>query len=265
MITDKFKRIEYKYGDIIKIKPIFDVHLGASVCDEQAFKRYLGDSDEKTYFIGGGDLLDSIICSDLKRYTKSNDSTSGDDIIDEQLDRMYALLEPYKEKILGLGEGNHESKITKSHGTNPIKRLAKMLNTPFLSYTWMYRLVLAENKARVRTVVIRGHHGWGGGARTIGADLTKFSRDTAYYDADIFLYGHVHKRQYDEVPRLSLAGGKLIARPKIIVLCGTFLKTLSPDENSTYSEIAGYPPISIGGATISIRPDSKFVSISVSV
>lgn len=257
-------KINYKYGETIKIKPIFDVHLGSTSCDETAFKKYLADSDESTYFIGGGDLLDSIICSDTKRYTKSNDATEGNDIIDQQIEKMYNLLEPYKEKIIGLTLGNHENTIIKYHGTNPIKRLCKMLDVKFLGYSSLVRLILSENGSRGRTVIFRIHHGWGGGARTIGADLTKFSKDTSYYDADIFLYGHVHKNQSDEIPRLGLAGDKLIARPKVIVLCGTFLKTLSDDEEPTYSELSGYPPVAIGCSTILIRPNTTWVNIKVS-
>ena len=95
------KRIEYKYGDGgIKIKPIFDVHYGHTLCDVAAFKKYLEDSDDKTWFIGGGDFLDSITVID-PRYRKSIDAFGSEEIIDEQVDGMFKILEPYKDKILG--------------------------------------------------------------------------------------------------------------------------------------------------------------------
>ena len=56
-------RIQYKYGETIKLKPIFDVHGGNKYSDKAALKRFLADSDESTYFFGGGDYLDSIIDS----------------------------------------------------------------------------------------------------------------------------------------------------------------------------------------------------------
>ena len=34
------KKIEYKYGDTIKLKPFFDVHYGNTLCDIKAFKTY---------------------------------------------------------------------------------------------------------------------------------------------------------------------------------------------------------------------------------
>lgn len=256
-------RLTYEYGKKIRLKPIADVHLGNQACDVKAFKEFLQDSDESTLFIGIGDLLDSVIVKD-KRYRKSSDATDGDSIVDEQIDRAEDLLSPYKNQILGLGDGNHEDTIIRIAGTNPIKRLCKRLDVPFLGFSGLFRLVFSEQKdnqrpSRGRTVIIRYHHGWGGGSRTQGADLTKYSKDIAYWQADIFLYGHVHKKQTDEIPRMGIVGDTLIAKDKQIAICGTFLKTYTKD--TTYSEVKGYPPISVGGVCVEIRPDNKWVQM----
>ena len=252
--------IPYRLGDTVKIKPLFDVHYGAAACDIKAFKSYLADSDDKTYFIGGGDLLDSITVADI-RYRKSNDTSDGDDIIDSQVDRMTEILMPYKDRIICLATGNHEDVITKKCGTNPTKRMAKNLGTEFLGYSGLVKLRFTENGARGRTVVIRLHHGWGGGSRTQGADLTKYSKDLQFWDADLFLYGHVHRNQTDRVPRLGLVGMTLVAKPKLMCICGTFLKTLTDGTDPTYSEIKGYPPVDVGGVTIEITPNNKWVKM----
>ena len=102
MIYNQSKRIIYKYGEAIRIKPIFDVHLGNRQCDVTAFQNYMRKSDDMTWFIGGGDLFDSITIPD-KRYQKSADATETDEIIDEQVKMGLDLLTPYKHKILGLG------------------------------------------------------------------------------------------------------------------------------------------------------------------
>jgi UDP-2,3-diacylglucosamine pyrophosphatase LpxH len=130
------KRIKYSIGNSIKIKPIFDVHFGSTNCDIAKFKKYLSNSDSDTYFIGGGDLLDSICVTD-PRYRKSNDDTFDDDVIDEQINQMVQILKPYQNKIIGLSSGNHEDVIVKKCGTNPIKRICKELNIEFLGYSSM--------------------------------------------------------------------------------------------------------------------------------
>lgn len=254
-------RIPYTYGQTIKLKPLFDIHLGNRYCDERALKEDLSKIDESTYIIGGGDILDSIITKDIKRYTKHSDATESDAIIDEQIDKAYHYLQPFADRIIGLGLGNHESSIVKYHGTNPIKRLCDKLGSTYLGYSWLIKLQLHENGSRGRTVLVRGHHGYGGGSRTQGADLTKFAKDTAYWDADLFLYGHVHRKQSDEVPRMGIVGSKLVAKPKLIGICGTYLKTYSDTVDSTYSEEAGYPPVSIGGLTVSIKPRDQWVKM----
>ena len=138
---------------------------------------------------------------------------------------------------------------------------------PFLGYSGLIKIIFREQSksggklGRGRTVIIRYHHGWGGGSRTQGADLTKFSKDVAYWDADIFLYGHVHRKQTDAIPRLGLVGEKLISKPKIMCICGTFLKTYTGSMEPTYSEVKGYPPVEIGGVVVNIKPDKDWVKI----
>ena len=134
-------KVNYNYGDSWKLKPIFDVHAGNIDCDIKAFKDYMKDSDEKTLFIGGGDLIDAIITRDIKRYRKSSDATIGDAIIDEQIEILRKILDPYSHQIIGLGEGNHEDNILVRCGTHPIKRLCKELNGPYLGYSALVRLV----------------------------------------------------------------------------------------------------------------------------
>lgn len=252
-------RIPYKLGETIRIKPIFDTHFGNKYSDKAAFIRFVNDPE--AYFFCGGDYLDSIITKDIKRYTKHTDDTEGDDIIDEQIETGYDLMKHNKGRILGWGTGNHETKVKKYHGTDPAKRLANMFECPQLGYSGLLRLILNENGARIRTVTIRYHHGWGGGSRTQGADLTKYSKDITHWEADVFLYGHVHKKQTDDIPRLGLSGShKLISKDIQIGLCGSFLKTYSDTADATYSEEKGYPPIAVGGITLHIKPEQTWCS-----
>ena len=263
--------INYKYGETIKLKPIFDVHLGNRDCDVTAFKRMLNEHDEHTWYMGGGDLLDMIIASDIKRYRKSGDGTLGDAIVDEQIDMMKKLLEPVKDRIVGLGEGNHEQNILKRCATHPIKRLCKELGVKYLGYSCLVKLVFRLMDKRgwktgggVKSIVIRQHHGWGGGSRTRGGNITKFEKDLKNWDADIFMYGHVHQLQDDVMPRLGMKGLKLVSRPQILLIGGTYLKIFSEQPDPTYSEQAGFPPTMIGGATVHLKPNSnKWVDIHV--
>lgn len=218
--------------------------------------------DPKCYFIGIGDLLDSIVCTD-KRYAKSMDETGSEAIVDEQIDEAFAILEPYADRIIGLGEGNHERELVKKTGTNPTKRLCEKLKCEYLGYTWMCVLNMREKDGRGRTVTVYGSHGWGGGCRTEGGDLTKFSKIMNYYESDLYLFGHTHGLMAKRSPRLSVVGDKLMAKDRYICVCGTFLKTISPDAIPSWAETKGFAPARIGGITIDIKPTAIWCDIKV--
>lgn len=257
-----YKAISYRYNDVFTVKPLFDVHLGNRACDERAFKEYLANSDEATYFLGGGDLMDAVIVSDAKRYRKTTDQAPDDDIVDYQVERAAAILSPYADRILGLGAGNHEDVIVSRASTDMTRRLCDKLRVPYLGYSGLYRLQFRENDGRGRTVDIRYHHGWAGG-RTPGGQLTSNTKDVLNWDADVFLYGHGHKFLTDTVTRLGIEGtNKLISRDMLILLCGTFLKTYMLG-TTTYSERKGFAPSRIGSPYFSIKPHRRGVHLRV--
>ena len=254
------KRIEYEPKKTYYLKPFFDIHYGSTACDVAAFRRDLAGANDDTYFFFGGDLFDSIIVTD-PRYRKSGDATEGDDIINDNIDNMVKILTPYKDKIIAIGRGNHEDVVNKKSGYNMIRELCRRLDVPDAGYSGLFKFIMTHGGGRGRTVIVRYHHGWGGGSRTQGADLTKFSKDMAYWDADLYLYGHVHRRQTDAIPRLGLSGDKLISKPKLLCICGTYLKTYTNSVQPTYSEVKGYPPVEIGGCCISIKAAESWVKM----
>ena len=49
----------------------------------------------------------------------------------------------------------------------------------------------------------------------------------------------------------------------MICICGTFLRTYMDSSDATYSEVCGYPPVAVGGITLSIKPNQEWVDIKV--
>lgn len=254
--------VPYKYGDEFRLKALFDAHIGDNHCDVMAIKEYLKDSDEKTYLILGGDTFAGILLKDIRRYLKSFDESVDDDILGWEIKRANEIISSsYKGNILGMMIGNHESAILKHHSFHLGRQLASLLNTVSLGYSCIIRMKFSEEGSRGRTLLIYAHHGFGGGSRTQGADLTKYCRHASSWECDIFLYGHVHRLQSDKIDRMSVVGTRLIPKPKYLYICGTFQKTLSLSDIPTYAEEKGYPPVSIGAPTITIRPDRTWLTI----
>ena len=262
-------RLPYEYGQTIELLPISCVHMGNTQSDAKAFKRYLKNNvNDSTYILGLGDLLDCIVIKDMKRYSKTSDSSKGDAVVDEQEDAMADILGDYAHQIAILGEGNHEAKITLG-GHNPTKGLINKLERisgkpiAYGGYSWGLRIVLHENNARVRTILVRGHHGWGGASRSEGASLVKYWKELNNWAVDIGFYAHDHRIKTDFKPMLRMLKNKVVASNKFIGLTGTFLKTLSDTEDAAYSERAGYPPVPLGGVKALIKPNSVFCDITM--
>ena len=268
------REIEYKYGDEFKLICFSDVHYGAAACDENEFVKMLKAHGNKqnTFFIGIGDQLNCIWVKDPRFRVSENAPKYHDkeDFIDWQINDFASLIRynTQPEQWLGMGSGNHELAMLKYTSSDPHRRLCEIVGTTDLGYSFFYNLNFTNNGGGGRTVVIYGHHGWGGGARTEGANLTKFAKNEAHYDADISLYGHTHDKFGKRMIRiLPTRKGQLrvIQKPMVIANCGTFLKTLSTDERPTYSEQCGYPPRDIGYIIVKLNPDTKkeFVDMRV--
>lgn len=249
--------------------PLSDIHYGNTTCDVKKVKRDLSEVGDKHIILGIGDWLDSIIVKDAKRYAKSMDASKGDAIIDEQIDELAEIVRPAAKQIVGLGDGNHEEVIIRQCGTNPIKRLCEKLSTSehtvkYLGYSWLLRLLFRSQNGNGRTVVVRGHHGWGGNSRTEGADITKFSHDVKFWQSDVFLYGHVHKLKCNDVEEGRITGNnKWATFKKRMLVCGTYQRTYSNTTTATWAETKGFQPTSIGHPKIFIRPNKEWVEMKV--
>lgn len=257
--------IDYKYGDTFKLLPLADLHYDGrgvnSICDVGKLKKDLAERvDDKTIIIGIGDWFGGILPSDVKRYNKDLDATSSNRILDEQVANLAEIFMPYKSRIYALGQGNHEDTILLKCGTSLVENLIEKLSTPehqilYMGYSWLLQLQFREANGRGRTMVIRGHHGWGGGSRTEGADITKYAHDVKFWQADLFIYGHVHRLKINDIEEGRMVGdSNWKTYLKRMVVAGTYQKTYS-NKGTTYAEKRGYPPVTLRHPLIYLTPD----------
>ena len=262
--------IKYKSRkDTIKIKPLMDLHKGANTCDLRAFKEFIKERDELTYFFTLGDLWDAIYFDD-KRFRLSGHEIAGtddDDPIDEEVKEMANLLQPIQDRLICIGTGNHEDTVSKRCHTNLSKRLADLLSVPYLGYSFWFRILLIRDHA-TNAVDFYCTHGFGGGTRTEGGSVTKYSRFADRFMCDVFCVGHDHRKQYIRYPVFGVGGQKpvtLFGRPKLICLGGSWKKAYSTSTAVTWEETKGFPPMEIGGVTIEIKGTDHGVKLNVSM
>lgn len=235
--------------DKVLIVPFGDVHLGNPACDWTSFKGMIewARKTDNLLLLGMGDLFDGIIADD-KRYDASNER--GISFL-KHYESMKAVLEPVKDKIIGLHSGNHEYTLAKKGYGDGVESLCSQLNIPYLGYS-AFTMLMAKRRflkgTESNSIVIFSHHGWFAG-RKMGGKINNITDLASHWEANIYLCGHSHDLFGVRKVKVDFNGAKKL----IFCNTGTFLKTAEWDY-TTYSERAGYPPTKIGVARIEWQP-----------
>lgn len=179
--------------DKLTIIPISDVHIGDKTANLKAFKEVLEriKNEPNTYTILNGDLC-NIALKNSKSDVYSDSLTPMEQVI-----QVINFLEPIKDKILVMSNGNHEDRITKETNIDILYLVAKQLRIEQVySPSWWY-LYLSfgknkEHKDRPMLYTITGYHG-NGNSQTTGAKANKVKKMSQVVLADCYIMSHVHE------------------------------------------------------------------------
>ena len=177
----------------LTILPISDVHIGDKTANIKAFKEVLEriKNEPNTYTILNGDLCNVAL------KTSKSDVYSDELTPMEQVIQVLNFLEPIKDKILVMSNGNHEDRITKDTSIDVLYLVAKQLRIEQVySPSWWYLyLSFGNNKAkgddRKFLYTITGYHG-SGSSQTSGAKINKAKKMSQVVLADCYIMSHVH-------------------------------------------------------------------------
>jgi hypothetical protein len=265
--------------DEFRIWNVSDIHLGSASCAKEQLKRDLKiiEDDPFSFWYAGGDLAD---------YISPNDKRWNANEIDEELlsagklgnigitmyEHLRDLFSPIKHKCLGLGQGNHETKYMSMNNQQGLHGwLCTELGVPNIRYSAIMDLVFCRTtgakvphiakKSGKRSEAFRVaiHHGFGGAATPAGK-LNALLRWMRIVDADIFFFGHVHDQKAQRLQRLGANRDctKQVNKDKVGVISGGYLKTYAENQTS-YGEMKGYEPTTLGASYVTIRPNDREV------
>ena len=189
------KTVKVTLGDFppIEIHTLSDWHIGDKACDEESIKAELEyiRSTENCFAVCNGDLMNNA--------TKASVSDCYSEEIPpmEQLQRLVDLLEPIKDKLLIITQGNHEARTFRSDGIDLTALLAKQLGI-YDRYVreggvLFLRFGKSSSKTHNRPVCYSVYctHGSGGG-RKEGAKAIRLADMASIVDCDIYLHSHTH-------------------------------------------------------------------------
>jgi len=253
----KYTSDNYKF----QLVPIGDIHYGNWQCDTEYFEKLIDwvKHQENTYVIGMGDYCDCITPVD-KRFDM--DSTTEYRPA-EQYDYIYRQFNKIQDKILGLHIGHHGDNLRQHQFDNHDLELSKKLGVRYLDWHAFTVLNFARNARRSKFVVY-SCHGHGGGGTT-GSKVNKIEDLSRFYEADIYLMGHLHKCLTTTDMMVGVASGKFgnkFSYPKRVYgLTGTMLR-FPIEGKSGYEARKGYRPMKPGVIKVKIYPESHDIHIS---
>jgi hypothetical protein len=261
-------------GDAVSVAYVFltDVHLGIQNCDEERFsamvERIAGDST--CWWIGGGDFIEAINYTDKRfdpRCIAPRFREHLDDLATYQIEEFGRLVEPIRDRCLGVHSGNHEETIRLRYHIHVMRDLCKLLGldfkTQFLDATALVRLRIERNGKSPLQYTIYSEHGSGGGAYA-GPKLNRLQMVPRSFEADIYQKGHVHDKIAMVQPRLAMRmDGRphLIERPQLFMIGGCFYRTYQEGITS-YGEKRGYLPTELGNLKITFSCETGKFTVS---
>ena len=222
----------------VKILALSDMHIGDPLCNYKLIKEVLNEVKESdnTYIILNGDLINNS--------TKNSvGNVYGEEMTPtEQILKVCDLLEPVKDKILVIAQGNHERRTEKDDGIDILRLASKQLGIEdrYTNGWWYLYLTLGLNdkkKDRQIMYTITGTHGYGGGRKN-GGKINNLVEMSDKVIADVYVMGHTHTviMTKNSIYMPDYQHKTLVQKDKYYLMTNSFL------EYGGYGEQYGFTP-----------------------
>lgn len=185
---------------------------------------------------------------------------NNDLYIDSVVNNNRKFLDPWADMFWAIGDGNHETAVSRSIQTDLTARLVEtMPGCQKMGYSGFVRFMFehAAGGNRTERILYFDHGGGGGGEMSKGA--LEWVRVAAQQpDAHIIVKGHIHERHIAEITRHRISSSGRTYKENL-----TFVRTSTyKDEASLYG---GYhkekqrPPKPLGGAMLHFYYNPRFL------
>lgn len=179
----------------IQIVPLGDFHLG-----DENFKfdklcktiQYIKETPN-CYTILNGDLMNNALKN------SASDSYREQLTVEAQQDWLIKLLDPIKDKILYMAQGNHEYRTSNLAGIDPLRYVAKALGLLdkglYSDNSYVLNVMFGTNKDKKTPLsyIVYGLHGSGSGGRRMGSTVNALEDMTKIIpNANLYIHSHTH-------------------------------------------------------------------------
>lgn len=202
----------------IKILCLGDLHVGNSFYNGLSIKEFI-DLASEYYFVFLGDLFEMNLKNSIGSVYSQAMSPQ------EQIDYFDCLFSKIGEKVLGVVGGNHDFRVTKEVGIDPLKMLCDKYKIPYSPFFLILDLFVSKGN-RIQSFVLALHHGTAGGrSKSASIRQGEYFERFIIYDIDVYISGHTHKpsiypfshRIYNKkLKRIETKNGYLVTVPAFI-------------------------------------------------
>ncbi len=256
-----------RWGDTLSALLITDVHWDSKDCRRDLLKADMERAKElgSPVFIFG-DLFDVMEGKyDPRRHKDQiRPELSRGDYLDAVVDQSVKWFAPYARNIALVSPGNHEQSIRDRLETDLIQRFVDGLRangaTTIRGGYWGFVTFLTRitGMKAACSKVLHYHHGYGGGGE-VTRGMIDNNRTRGQYDADVFVSGHIHRRNDDEnvIVRCGPTG-RIRKQLQVFLRSGTYKdEMLSPahhEEQDSWHISKGRAARPVGGWWLKLAP-----------
>lgn len=225
-------------GDVRRVLLLADIHWDSSHCERELLRDCLNEAKALgAPVIIAGDFFDAMQGKWDPRSSQEvlRPEHRGGNYLDLLVSTAAEWLMPWKDSLAIISYGNHETSIRKRHEVDLLQRLCQELRRegsrvecgPY----WAFVVLTAEfagSKSHRDTITLCYHHGAGGGGE-ITRGLIDHSRTRSMYLADVYLSGHIHRRNQDENILTTVTARGVVERRRQLFLRASCWKDESSD------------------------------------
>lgn len=224
-----------------------DEHYDSKKCDRVLLKKLHDQALERNAgILNFGDFLDLMGGKYDKRSSKADirPEYQTSSYFDAVVDDAAKYLEPYKNNILLIADGNHEISIRDRHEINVLDRLSEKLGGVNRGkYTGWVKFQFILRKTVKSSINLYYTHGSGGNAPVTRGTIQSARRQD-YIDADILVSGHIHTDYILARPKVRLNDfGNEVMYEQTHVQLGCFKQSFG----GSWESQKGFGPASMGG------------------
>ena len=233
MLKEHRAKIGRCYGEDIKVLSydfleqekvvvniLSDLHIGNPLTDEEKIVRYLKYvADHDNYLILNGDLIECVT-----RTSKGDIYQLRPASPDDQVDRVVDMLEPIRDRILGITSGNHE---LRSDGHDYSREIANRLGVPHSPLAILYILRVGRKPHNGKPFVYSVYQTHGSGTGTSpGSQAGAMDRYGRSVVADVVIVSHMHNSMVTATNYLipDLYNKGLMEKRQVVILSPSFMR-----------------------------------------